>query len=389
MECSGEPSIDWQRRWLIRRLIKFNKSTLDKLPYPDWYIQNPTQCNTTRRPVLPSSTPETYIYDPDFECDPYYNDTLYDTTNLVFRQSINVPFHEFIAKTNMDISTTPKRKDDLNHTPEPQAEEEHDTEITVIVTPPTTSLKSILKHNNQSPPVDYESPKKLPATSNEIQAAMTSSPSSPQSPENKYSTHESLVSNEEAGDPTEAVMPTTKPRTRRVKQTLTCEFNQKAKTNRAIDSSPTSIQTPNIETLNPEQDEDWIHTNKQLNKIVITDLDTSEKCIPIFSAINLKKKRKMLFAPMDFNNLSVDALESEYQKIKSVSPDNILKEMDPPTFKVQVANGDIGTPTITVQLHFELGDWTFKETFIVATKMTGPILGLLFLKNNSAILDVS
>ena len=108
----------------------------------------------------------------------------------------------------------------------------------------------------------------------------------------------------------------------------------------------------------------------------------------------------MLFAPMDFNNLSVDALvdsgalvnclpESEYQKIKSVSPDNILKEMDPPAFKLQVANDNIETPTKTVQLQFELGDWTFKETFIVATKMTGPILGLTILKNNSAILDVS
>ena len=108
----------------------------------------------------------------------------------------------------------------------------------------------------------------------------------------------------------------------------------------------------------------------------------------------------MLFAPMDFNNLSVDALvdsgalvnclpENEYQKIKSVSPHNILKEMDPPAFKLQVANGDIETPTKTVQLQFELGDWTFKEMFIVATKMTCPILGLTFLKNNSAILDVS
>ena len=81
---------------------------------------------------------------------------LYDTENLIFRQSINVPFHEFIAKTNMNISTTPKRKDDISHTPEPQAEEEHDTEITVIVTPPTTSLKSILKQNNQTPPVDSQ-----------------------------------------------------------------------------------------------------------------------------------------------------------------------------------------------------------------------------------------
>ena len=195
-------------------------------------------------------------------------------------------------------------------------------------------------------------------------------------------------------------MPTTKPRTRRVKRTLTCKFNQKAKTKSAIDSSPTGTQTPTKELYNPEQDEDCFHTNKQLNEIVITDPDTSEKCIPIFSAINLKNKWKMLFAPMDFNNLSVDALvdsgalvnclpESEYQKIKSVSPDNILKEMDPPAFKLQVANGDIETPTKTVQLQFELGDWTFKETFFVATKMTGPILGQTFLKNNSAILDVS
>ena len=59
---------------------------------------------------------------------------------------------------------------------------------------------------------------------------------------------------------------------------------------------------------------------------------------------------------MDFNILSVDVLvdsgalvnclpESEFQKIKSVSPDNIRKEMDPPTFKLQVANCDIETPT--------------------------------------------
>ena len=185
MECSGESSIDWQRRWLIRRLIKFNKNTFDKLPYPDWYTQNPTHYNSTRRPLLPSSTPETYIYDPDFQCDPYYNETLYDTEKLVYKQSINVPFHEFITRTNMDISTTPKRKDDTSHTPELQAEEEHDTEITVIVTPPTTSLKSILKHKNQPPPVDHESPGKLPATSNEIRAAMTSSPSSPQSSEHQ------------------------------------------------------------------------------------------------------------------------------------------------------------------------------------------------------------
>ena len=81
--------------------------------------------------------------------------------------------------------------------------------------------------------------------------------------------------------------------------------------------------------------------------------------------------------------------ESELQKIKSISSDNILKEMDPPTFKLQVANGDIEALTQTVQLQFEIGDWTFKETSIVASKITGPILDLTFPKKNSLILDVS
>ena len=227
---------------------------------------------------------------------------------------------------------------------------------------------------------------------------MTSSPSSPESPEHRYSTPESPGNNKKAGDLSQANEPVTNPRTRRVKRRLTSEFNPTEKANPTTHNSPSEIQTPTNEPHKPEQDDDWIHTNKQLNEIAITQ--SSEKCIPIFSAVHLKKKRKMLFAPMDFNNLSVDALfdsgalvnclpESKLQKNKSVSPDNILKEMDPPAFKLQVANGDIETPTKTVQLQFELGDWTFKETFVVATKMTGPILGLTFLKNNSAILDVS
>ena len=60
----------------------------------------------------------------------------------------------------MDISTTPKRKDDMRHAPVPQVEEEHDTEITVFVTPLSSTLKSIL---NSSPlteiPVTPESPR--------------------------------------------------------------------------------------------------------------------------------------------------------------------------------------------------------------------------------------
>ena len=108
----------------------------------------------------------------------------------------------------------------------------------------------------------------------------------------------------------------------------------------------------------------------------------------------------MLFAPMDFQNLTLDALidsgalvnyisEADYRKIYQMSPKDIVKEMEPPPFKLQVANGDIEAPTKTILLQFEIGDWNIKETFIVAQRLTGHILGLTFLKNNSAILDVS
>ena len=70
-------------------------------------------------------------------------------------------------------------------------------------------------------------------------------------------------------------------------------------------------------------------------------------------------------------------------------PKDIVKKLAPPIFKLQVANGDIGIPTKTIILQFEIGDWNFKGTFIVAKRFTCPILGLTFLKNNSAILYVS
>ena len=150
----------------------------------------------------------------------------------------------------------------------------------------------------------------------------------------------------------------------------------------------------------PSQDEPQSYPLAQIAEYLTRDPITKEECIPIFSAVSLKKKKKMLFAPMDFQDLTLDALidsgalvncisETDYNKILQMSPKDIVKELEPPPFKLQVANGDIETPTKTIILQFEIGDWNFKETFIVAKRLTGPILGLTFLKNNSAILDVS
>ena len=182
-------------------------------------------------------------------------------------------------------------------------------------------------------------------------------------------------------------------KTRRIKRALTCEFDQKPQPNTIGDPKPGNIQQDDHNSLlqlDPNQ----------LANITTTNNSTGEQYLPLFSTIVLKQKRRMLFAPMDFQHFSIDALidsgelvnwmpENEYQKLKNMSPNNISQEADPPPFKLQVANGDTGTPIKATQVQFEIGDWTFKETFIVASKITGPILGLTFLKNNSGILDAS
>ena len=135
-ECTGEPSPHWQRRWLIRQLIKFNKITLDKLPYPEWCVQNPTLYNYTRRTAL-----------------------------------------------------------------------------------------STQSHH------------KLSATTNEIRAAMTSSPSSPEGPENKYSQKTAPKdSNEACNHPEKTKEPAT-PRTRRIKRFLTRELNHTFQPNHQQDDT--------------------------------------------------------------------------------------------------------------------------------------------------------
>ena len=53
-----------------------------------------------------------------------------------------------------------------------------------------------------------------------------------------------------------------------------------------------------------------------------------------------------------------------------------------------VANGQLEAPIATVDLQTEVGDIRFKETFIVMTNFTSPLIGHLFLQRNSTILDM-
>ena len=71
-----------------------------------------------------------------------------------------------------------------------------------------------------------------------------------------------------------------------------------------------------------------------------------------------------------------------------MAPQSIVKEGPAPTFQIMVANAQLETPKSTVELKFEVGDIEFHEIFIVMEKLTGPIIGLMFLQRNHTVLDM-
>ena len=119
---------------------------------------------------------------------------------------------------------------------------------------------------------------------------------------------------------------------------------------------------------------------------LVRDEQTNEVYLPVTSTVVLKRKQKILYVPLDFeNNLTVDALmdsgaffsaiaQDDLESIKQKAPNNILKIDDPPNFQIQVANGQLEKPLSTAALKFETGDNSFAEHFAVMKKLTGPII---------------
>ena len=128
--------------------------------------------------------------------------------------------------------------------------------------------------------------------------------------------------------------------------------------------------------------------------------DKDDDYIPLMSAITLKKKKRMLFLPVDFNSVKIDALvdsgayinaisERDAEKLRQDANQCIIHKAPPPPFKVQYANAELEQPLATYTLRFKIGNYTFEETFIVMNQMSFPIIGLAFLRKHAAILDTA
>ena len=86
-------------------------------------------------------------------------------------------------------------------------------------------------------------------------------------------------------------------------------------------------------------------TTSQIEEQLVRDDTTNELYMPLSSTIVLKRKKEMLYVPLDFENgLTIDALvdsgayvsaiaQTELDRITQQAPANIFKIDDPPIFK--------------------------------------------------------
>ena len=142
-------------------------------------------------------------------------------------------------------------------------------------------------------------------------------------------------------------------------------------------------------------------TTSQIQEQLVRDENTNELYMPLSSTIVLKRKKEKLYVPLDFENgLTIDALvdsgayvsaiaQTELDRIQQQAPSNILKIDDPPNFQIQVANGQLEKPRATATPKFDIGDHIFSEHFVVMKNLTGPIIGLHFMKHNSVVIDTT
>ena len=143
------------------------------------------------------------------------------------------------------------------------------------------------------------------------------------------------------------------------------------------------------------------NTTSQIQEQLVRDENTNELYMPLSSTIVLKRKKEMLYVPLDFENgLTIDALvdsgayvsaiaQKELDRNQQQAPSNSLKIDDPPNFQIQVANGQLEKPTATPTLNFDIGDHIFAEYFVVMKNLTGPFNGLHFMKHNSVVIDTT
>ena len=134
-------------------------------------------------------------------------------------------------------------------------------------------------------------------------------------------------------------------------------------------------------------------------KEYITERD-GDTYIPLHSTIVLKNRRRMLYLPLEFGELTMDGLVdsgafinamswSDYNAIKMNSNNCVIKEYPQPPFKIECVNAQLEQPIATADIQFNIGTYTFTDTFVILSKTSFPIIGLNFMRNHQAVIDTA
>ena len=80
---------------------------------------------------------------------------------------------------------------------------------------------------------------------------------------------------------------------------------------------------------------------------------------------------------------------SDYNATKMNSDNCILKEYPQPPFDIECANAQQEQQVATDDIQFNIGTYTFTDTFVILSNTSFPITGLNFMRNHQAVLDTA
>ena len=124
------------------------------------------------------------------------------------------------------------------------------------------------------------------------------------------------------------------------------------------------------------------------------------RTLPLHSTIVLKKRRRMLYLPLEFGEISMDELVdsgaflnamscSDYIVIKMNSDSCVIKENLQRLFKIECENAQLDQPIATADIQFNIGTYTFTDTFVILSKTSFPISGLTTMRNHSSVINTA
>ena len=157
---------------------------------------------------------------------------------------------------------------------------------------------------------------------------------------------------------------------------------------------------PNFQPRLKNQQRQFALIDDQILRPLHGTPDALIRFLTLSTKLPIKNKRKTLNFLMDNGELKIDGFintgalssanpKADLRMIWLLAPHIKMNEGPSPEFQFMVANGQVEASIETVDLQFELSDIIFRETFIIMTNLTKPLLGLLFLQRNNTIIFLS